>query len=140
MRAARRRTRKQRRDTERAGLVASSSAQRLKPRAIDIRVNIDPVHWFLSPAKASRSSLYLEDAATELQVLGLKLDWTKSHVGRRLMLVGRRILHPWYPRAILLKGAGYLVMSPHFARAVAAGSQRSLHYQYVSAARNDHDA
>jgi len=29
-----------------AGLVASSSAQRLKPRAIDIRVNIDPVHWF----------------------------------------------------------------------------------------------
>ncbi len=30
--------------TERAGLVASSSAQRLKPHAIDIRVNIDPVH------------------------------------------------------------------------------------------------
>ena len=29
-----------------AGLVASSSAQRLKPRGIDIRVNIDPVHWF----------------------------------------------------------------------------------------------
>jgi hypothetical protein len=42
-----------------AGLVASSSAQRLKPHAIDIRVNIDPVHWFLSPAKDTRSSLYL---------------------------------------------------------------------------------
>ena len=31
----------------------------LKPHAIDIRVNIDPVHWFLSPAKDTRSSLYL---------------------------------------------------------------------------------
>jgi hypothetical protein len=45
-------------------------------RAIDIRVNIDPVHWFLSPAKDTRSSLYLEDAATEFQVQGLELDWT----------------------------------------------------------------
>ena len=76
MRAARRWIRKQRRGTERAGLVASSSAQRLKPHAIDIRVNIDPVHWFLSPAKDTRSSLYLEDAATEFQVQGLELDWT----------------------------------------------------------------
>jgi hypothetical protein len=42
-----------------AGLVASSSAPRLKPHAIDIRVNIDPMHWFLSPAKDTRSSLYL---------------------------------------------------------------------------------
>ena len=74
-----------------AGLVASSSAPRLKPHAIDIRVNIDPVHWFLSPAKDTRSSLYLEDAATEFQVQGLELDWTKSHVGRRLTLVGRRL-------------------------------------------------
>ncbi len=76
MQAARRWIRKQRRGTERAGLVASSSAQRLKPHAIDIRVNIDPVHWFLSPAKDTRSSLYLEDAATEFQVQGLELDWT----------------------------------------------------------------
>jgi len=76
MRAARRWIRRQRRGTERAGLVASSSAQRLKPHAIDIRVDIDPVHWFLSPAKDTRSSLYLEDAATEFQVQGLELDWT----------------------------------------------------------------
>jgi hypothetical protein len=76
MRAARRWIRRQRRGTERAGLVASSSAQRLKPLAVDIRVNIDPVHWFLSPAKDSRSSLYHEDAATEFQVQGLELDWT----------------------------------------------------------------
>jgi hypothetical protein len=54
-------------------------------------VIIDPVHWFLSPPCDTRSSLYLEDAATEFQVQGLELDWTKSHVGRRLMLVGRRL-------------------------------------------------
>jgi hypothetical protein len=76
MRAARRWTEKQRRGTERAGLVASSSAQRLKPHAIDIRVNIDPVHWFLRSQSDTRSSLYLEDAATEFQVQGLELDWT----------------------------------------------------------------
>ena len=76
MRSARRWIRMQRRGTERAGLVASSSALRLKPHAIDIRVNVDPVHWFLSPPKDTRSSLYLEDAATEFQVQGLELDWT----------------------------------------------------------------
>jgi hypothetical protein len=91
MRAARRWIRRQRRGTERAGLVASSSAQRLKPHAIDIRVNIDPVHWFLSPPCDTRSSLYLEDASTEFQVQGLELDWTKSHVGRRLTLEWERL-------------------------------------------------
>lgn len=76
MKDARRWIRRQRRGTERAGIVASSSAQRLKPHAIDIRVNINPVHWFLSPPKDTRSSQYLEDAATEFQVQGLELDWT----------------------------------------------------------------
>ncbi len=56
---------------------------RVKPHAIDIRVNIDPVHWFLSPPRDTRSSLHLEDAATEFQVQELELDWTKSHVGCR---------------------------------------------------------
>jgi hypothetical protein len=37
-------------------------------------VNIDPVHWFLSPPRDTRSSLCLEDAATEFQAQGLKLD------------------------------------------------------------------
>ena len=56
--------------------MASSSAQRLRPRAIDIRVNIDPVHWFVSPAKDTRTLLYLEDAATKFQVQRLEFDWT----------------------------------------------------------------
>ena len=63
------------RGTERFGLVASSKAQRLKPHAIDIRVNVDPVHWFLNGKGDTRSSYYLEDAATEFQVQGLELDW-----------------------------------------------------------------
>jgi hypothetical protein len=63
------------RGTERYGLVASSKAQRLKPDAIDIRVDVDPVHWFLSGKEDTRSSYYLEDAATEFQVQGLELDW-----------------------------------------------------------------
>jgi hypothetical protein len=64
------------RGTERVGLVASSKAQRLKPYAIDIRVNVDPIHWFLDDKNDTRSSYYLEDAATEFQVQGLELDWT----------------------------------------------------------------
>jgi hypothetical protein len=64
------------RGSERYGLVASSKAQRLKPHAIDIRVDVDPVHWFLNGKDDTRSSYYLEDAATEFQVQGLELDWT----------------------------------------------------------------
>jgi hypothetical protein len=64
------------RGTERYGLMASSKAQRLKPHAIDIRVDVDPVHWFLNSREDTRSSYYLEDAATEFQVQGLELDWT----------------------------------------------------------------
>lgn len=63
------------RGSERFGLVASSKAQRLKPHAIDIRVNVDPVHWFLNDKDDTRSSFYMEDAATEFQVQGLELDW-----------------------------------------------------------------
>ncbi len=63
------------RGSERFGLVASSKAQRLKPHAIDIRVDVDPIHWFLNEKEDTRSSYYLEDAATEFQVQGLELDW-----------------------------------------------------------------
>lgn len=64
------------RGTERYGLLASSKAMRLKPHAVDIRVEVDPVHFFLSDRDDVRSSYYLEDAATEFQVQGLELDWT----------------------------------------------------------------
>ena len=63
------------RGSERFGLVASSGAQRLKAHAVDVRVEVDPVHWFLNDRDDTRSSFYLEDAATEFQVQGLELDW-----------------------------------------------------------------
>lgn len=68
--------RAQARGTERFGLLASSGAQRLKPHAIDVRVDVDPIKWFLNPREDTRSSFYLEDAATEFHVQGLELDWS----------------------------------------------------------------
>jgi hypothetical protein len=76
LKVAKRWVRQQARGTERTGVVASSGAQRLKPHAIDIRFSVNPVHWFLKEADDTRSSYYLEDAATEFQVQGLELDWT----------------------------------------------------------------
>ena len=61
------------RGSERFGLMASSKAQRLKPHAIDVRIDVDPVHWFLSDRDDTRSSYYLEDAATEFQFRGWSL-------------------------------------------------------------------
>jgi len=63
------------RGSERYGLVASSKAYRLKPHAIDVRIDVDPVRWFLDGKDDTRSSYYLEDAATEFQIQGLELDW-----------------------------------------------------------------
>ena len=34
------------------------------------------MQWFLNEREDTRSSYYLEDAATEFQVQGLELDWT----------------------------------------------------------------
>ncbi len=68
--------RDQARGSERYGLIVSSQAERLKPHAIDVRPQIDPVHWFLNDKDDVRSSYYLEDVATEFQVQGLELDWT----------------------------------------------------------------
>ncbi len=51
---ARRWIRAHARGTERFGLVASSEAQRLKPHAVDVRVKINPIHWFLNDAEDTR--------------------------------------------------------------------------------------
>jgi len=63
------------RGSERYGMVASSSAKRLKALGIDVRVEVNPIHWFLNEASDTRSSFYLEDPATEFQIQGLELDW-----------------------------------------------------------------
>ena len=64
------------RGSERYGMLVSSKAFRLKPLAIDIRSQADIVPWFLNPITDIRSSLFLEDGATEFDIQGLELDWT----------------------------------------------------------------
>lgn len=68
--------RRQRRAGERAGLLASSNALRLKPEGLHVKAPIDVCHWFLNGNDDVRSSNALEDAATEFAVQGLELDWT----------------------------------------------------------------
>ena len=65
----------QARGSERYGIVVSSQAERLKPYAIDVRSEMDPIHWFLDGKEDVRSSYYLEDVATEFDIQGLELDW-----------------------------------------------------------------
>jgi DUF2075 family protein len=67
--------RNQARGSQRYGMLASSSAHRLKPDAVNVKGSINAVHWFLNGPDDTRSSYYLEDAATEFQVQGLEVDW-----------------------------------------------------------------
>ena len=66
------------RGTERTGVLVTKEAARFKPLAIHILPTGDEnaVHWFLEDKDDTRSSNYLEDAATEIQVQGLELDYT----------------------------------------------------------------
>ena len=68
--------RHQRRAGERAGLLASSNALRLKPEGLYVKAKVEVCDWFLNPGDDVRSSNALEDAATEFDVQGLELDWT----------------------------------------------------------------
>ena len=68
--------RQQRRAGERAGMLASSNALRLKPEGIYVKAEIDVCNWFLNGTEDVRSSNALEDTATEFDVQGLELDWT----------------------------------------------------------------
>ncbi len=62
--------------TERYGLLASSSAKRLKAFGVDCKNKIHEPDWFLNSSNDVRSSYFLEDIATEFSVQGLELDWT----------------------------------------------------------------
>lgn len=66
------------RGSERTGVLVTKEAARYKPLAIHILEAGDDsaVHWFLEDKADTRSSNYLEDAATEIQVQGLELDYT----------------------------------------------------------------
>lgn len=75
---ARKWLRKNTRGNERSGLLVSKESARYKPLAVHVLSNDEnsTIHWFLDDRLDTRSSNYLEDAVTEIQVQGLELDYT----------------------------------------------------------------
>ena len=67
--------RNQVRGSQRSGVLACSSAQRLKPEGIYVPTEIDVKNWFLAPSDDLRSSNKLEVVASEFKVQGLEIDW-----------------------------------------------------------------
>ena len=63
------------RGSQRCGVMACSSAQRLKPEGIYVPTDIDVKNWFLAPSDDLRSSNMLEIVASEFKVQGLEIDW-----------------------------------------------------------------
>jgi len=67
--------RKNKKGTERIGLVGSSGGRRLRPLGIDVKNEITAEDWFLNDATDVRSSNYLELVATEFDIQGLEIDY-----------------------------------------------------------------
>lgn len=67
--------RSQVRGSQRCGVMACSSAQRLKPEGIYVPKDIDVKNWFLAPSDDLRSSNKMEIVASEFKVQGLEIDW-----------------------------------------------------------------
>ncbi|MBR3091451.1 MAG: DUF2075 domain-containing protein [Bacteroidaceae bacterium] len=77
MDTARKWLRSKARGTQQTGVLVTKVSARFKPLAVHILPQDDDnaVHWFLEDKTDVRSSNYLEDAATEIQVQGLELDY-----------------------------------------------------------------
>lgn len=67
--------RKNRKGTERIGLVGSSGGKRLRALGIDVKNEIKAEDWFLNDDQDVRSSHYLELVATEFDIQGLEIDY-----------------------------------------------------------------
>lgn len=69
--------RQQARGTQQIGILISKVSARYKPLAIHVlpQSEDNAVHWFLEDKTDVRSSNYLEEAATEIQVQGLEVDF-----------------------------------------------------------------
>lgn len=109
-----------RRGAERAGLLASSNAARLKPHGVFVKAKIEPVKWFLAPNDDVRSSDALEDAATEFDIQGLELDWTCLCWDANY----RRVGDQW--RALQFKGTRWQAVNDEARRAYVANAYRVL--------------
>ena len=75
IKAAKQWAREQVRGSQRCGVLACSSAQRLKPEGIYVPTDIDVKNWFLAPSDDLRSSNMMEVVASEFKVQGLEIDW-----------------------------------------------------------------
>lgn len=65
------------RGTQQTGVLISKVSARFKPLAVHVlpQSEENTVHWFLEDKTDVRSSNYLEEAATEIQVQGLEVDF-----------------------------------------------------------------
>lgn len=65
------------RGSQQTGILVTKVAARFKPQAVNVLAQGDEnaIHWFLEDKSDIRSSNYLEEAATEIQVQGLELDY-----------------------------------------------------------------
>ena len=112
--------RSRRRGTERAGLLASSNANRLKPHGVFVKAKIEPEKWFLAEPEDVRSSDALEDAATEFDVQGLELDWACLCWDANL----RRSDHGW--EMLQFRGSQWQTVNDASRRSYIANSYRVL--------------
>ncbi len=66
------------RGTEQTGVLITKVSARFKPLAVHVLPSDEEnaVHWFLEDKTDVRSSNYLEEAATEIQVQGLEVDYS----------------------------------------------------------------
>ena len=78
MEKAREWLRQQARGTQQTGILISKVSARFKPLAVHVlpQDEDNAVHWFLEDKSDVRSSNYLEEAATEIQVQGLEVDFS----------------------------------------------------------------
>lgn len=112
--------RRNKRGSERVGLLASSNAARLKPHGVFVKAKIEPAKWFLAASEDVRSSDALEDAATEFDVQGLELDWTCVCWDANL----RRSGGQWEP--LQFKGTRWQAVNDASRKAFIANSYRVL--------------
>lgn len=112
--------RSRRRADERAGLLASSNAIRLKPEGLHVKAKVDVASWFLNSGLDIRASNALEDAATEFDVQGLELDWTGVAWDLNLM----RGPDGWVPRRF--RGTAWENVNDSDKRAYVINSHRVL--------------
>ena len=77
MNKARQWLRQQARGSQQTGILISKISARFKPLAVHVLPQSDDnaIHWFLEDKTDVRSSNYLEEAATEIQVQGLEVDY-----------------------------------------------------------------